>query len=141
MPEIIENGHVYIAQPPLYKAKKGKAERYVKDDSDLENYMMELALDGATVTIAGQPPVTSEALAKHADDYLARDAIRSRLTTRIFPDVVDEIGRMPELDPDASDAAETAKNWMRELESRLNGGDEAFGDYESPSRQMQTTSL
>lgn len=130
MPEIIENGHVYIAQPPLYKAKKGKAERYVKDDSDLENYMMELALDGATVTIAGQPPVTAEALAKHADDYLARDAIRSRLTTRIFPDVVDEIGRMPELDPDASDAGETAKNWMRELESRLNGGDEAFGDYE-----------
>ncbi len=130
MPEIIENGHVYIAQPPLYKAKKGKAERYVKDDSDLESYMMELALDGATVTVGGQPPVTAEALAEYAEDYLARDAIRSRLITRIFPDVVDEIGRMPQLDPDAPDAGQTARGWMRELESRLNGGDEAFGAYE-----------
>jgi DNA gyrase subunit B len=129
MPEIIEGGHVYIAQPPLYKAKKGKHERYVKDDNDLEAYLMELALDGVTVQV-GADTLDVQALRDRADAYISGEAIRLRLKRRLFPDVIDAMGLLPALDPDAPGAFERAKEWMLQLEHRLNGGDEAFGEYE-----------
>lgn len=132
MPELIERGHVYIAQPPLYKAKKGKAERYVKDDTDLESYLMELALDGARMQPGSSPdePVEGDALRSLADDYLTSAAIRARLARRLFPDVVHALGRMPFLDVDAPGSLDTAREWMINLEEHLNDGDMAFGAFE-----------
>jgi DNA gyrase subunit B len=60
MPELIERGHIYIAQPPLYKVKKGKNERYVKDDTELQNHLLELAINDAKILIDTNDDKTNE---------------------------------------------------------------------------------
>jgi len=85
MPQLVERGHVYIAQPPLYKLKHGKSERYLKDDHELARYMLELALHDAQVykdqaAWDEQGPIDGEALAELARRYVSADAIVRRLS-------------------------------------------------------------
>ena len=84
MPELIERGYVYIAQPPLYKVKHAKDERYIKDDVELEHYTMKLALQGA-VLIPGKDavPIGGDALAELVRKYLVAENVVKRLTRLI----------------------------------------------------------
>jgi DNA gyrase subunit B len=80
MNELIERGHVYIAQPPLYKIKKGKQERYVKDDRELNTYLLSLAMDGAKLFVNEEaPPIAGESLEELAQRYIAVQATIDRL--------------------------------------------------------------
>ncbi len=81
MPELVERGYIYIAQPPLYKVKLGKDERYLKDDHERDQYLLAQALVGASlVPREGALPITGEALANLAKSYLLSEAVIHRLT-------------------------------------------------------------
>jgi DNA gyrase subunit B len=84
MPELVERGHVYIAQPPLYKIKHGREERYLKDDHELNQTMLRVALDGASLVPGhGAPAIATESLGELARRYLVAGAVIDRLARTI----------------------------------------------------------
>ncbi|MCD6046483.1 MAG: gyrB [Gammaproteobacteria bacterium] len=85
MRELIEQGYVYIAQPPLYKIKKGKLEQYIKDGNELNQMLLQIALDGARLQLSSDtPPIVGVALEGLIQDYLSTQQIIKRLSRR-FP--------------------------------------------------------
>jgi DNA gyrase subunit B len=84
MPLLVERGHIYIAQPPLYKVKHGRDERYLKDDVEEASYMMQIALNDAALTPSeNAPPIIGDALAELVRQYNTANAIIMRLTRAI----------------------------------------------------------
>jgi len=92
MPELVERGYIYIAQPPLYKLKKGKQEQYIKDNDALENYLISNAIDELSLhTNAEAPSITGEALAKVIQDYQVSQKSLQRLTLRYPASLLDAL--------------------------------------------------
>jgi len=86
MPELIERGHIYIGQPPLYKIKQGKQEHYLKDDAEMNEYMLARAMDNASLVYdPDSPPLSGEALEGLMRDYMTVRAASSRLALRYDP--------------------------------------------------------
>ena len=89
MRELVEGGHIYIAQPPLYKVKHGKTERYIKDDQALKQFLLTLALEGSVLTPqAGSPEISGSTLEHLAREYLLAEAVINRLSHLINPEVL-----------------------------------------------------
>jgi DNA gyrase subunit B len=89
MPELVEGGHIYIAQPPLYKVKHGKTERYIKDDQALSQFLLTLALEDAVLLPkSGAMEVSGTALEELAREYLLAEAVINRLSHLINPQVL-----------------------------------------------------
>jgi DNA gyrase subunit B len=83
MPELIERGHIYIAQPPLYKIKKGRQEHYCKDDAELNAYLLSMALDNAALHVtADAPPLKEAGLESLVRRFMEVSAINHRLSRR-----------------------------------------------------------
>jgi DNA gyrase subunit B len=81
---LVERGHIYIAQPPLYKVKHGKDERYLKDDVEEAGYMMQIALhDAQLIPTDNAQPITGDALAELVRQYNTANAIIMRLTRAV----------------------------------------------------------
>jgi DNA gyrase subunit B len=121
IPELIERGHIYIAQPPLYKVKKGKSETYVKDDVELNQMLMRTALDGAELHVrAGAEPMTTGALETLARKYLdLQNAIR-KSPRRYDAHVLEQMLHLPEISTaDREDGAKLT-TWGADLERLLN---------------------
>ena len=86
MPELIERGYIYIGQPPLYKIKQGKQEHYLKDDAELNDYLMARALDDAALVFdPDAPPLKGEGLEQLMRDYLTVHLTNTRLGRRYDP--------------------------------------------------------
>ena len=96
MRELVERGHVYIAQPPLYKIKKGKQERYVKDDKELSSYLLQLAVEGAELYLDDNTPALSDtALENLARQYMTILAIFNRLERNLPLEILAELIDLP----------------------------------------------
>ncbi|RIX48319.1 MAG: DNA topoisomerase (ATP-hydrolyzing) subunit B [Rhodocyclales bacterium GT-UBC] len=89
MPELIERGYVYIAQPPLYKVKHGKTERYLKDDQEYHQFLLRMALDDAHLyPRSGAEPISGPALEELARSWLATEAVIERISHLINPEIL-----------------------------------------------------
>lgn len=124
MHELVERGHIYIAQPPLYKIKRGKQEQYVKDDAEMTAYLLQNALNGAQLHINAQAPSLSEdALADLAKRYQACLATVRRLSRRYPAEITAEMMFHP-LRAASSDAG-ALNDWLQSLANYANAKLEA----------------
>jgi len=116
MTELVERGHIYIAQPPLYKVKKGKQERYVKDDDELNAYLLQQALTGAKLFVsANTPPISDTALEDIARSYLSAKNIIKRLARRIDKNILEQIINVQGLSKDKFNNNEQLQQYSSKL--------------------------
>jgi DNA gyrase subunit B len=109
MPVLVERGHVYIAQPPLYKVKLGRNEQYLKDDPDLDAYMLKVALQEASIEPGGgKPPIDGNALEELARQYVLANGVITRLGNWMDGAALRTISDGLALDLDTPAAAETS---------------------------------
>jgi DNA gyrase subunit B len=109
MPELVERGHIYIAQPPLYKAKLGKEERYLKDEHELNEFMLRQALvDAALHPGAGREPISGDTLAQLAKSYLVSEAVIDRVSRIIDREVLQALLRGVHIDLSRRETAEAS---------------------------------
>ena len=118
MPELVERGHIYIAQPPLYKVKHGKDERYLKDDQELKQHLLNMALKDAELsTAAGEAPLQRAAFENIAREYLLADAVIERLSRIIERQILHALFIAPDIDLSTEVAAQaTAQRLMSAVE-------------------------
>jgi len=117
MPMLLEKGHIYVAQPPLYRVKSGKDERYLKDEHELKQHQLRRALNGAAlVPAAGATPLAGEALERIASGYLTTEAVIERLSAAMDSAVLHAMLAMPRISlADKDGAALAAKEFYRVL--------------------------
>jgi len=130
IPELLERGHIYIAQPPLYKVKKGKSEQYVKDDAELNQMLLRSALEDAELHVnAGAPPMPVSVLDTLARRYMEFQVATRRSARRYDQRVLEQMLQLPELSAAEADDPRRLGDWGRELERLLNSGDVAGRSY------------
>ena len=112
MPELIERGYVYIAQPPLYKVKKGKQERYIKDNDEMVQYELMLALDGAALHISANAPAMNDLVfEKLVGEYNNVQKLITRLS-RYYPEpLLQGLVYQPQLTVELMRSESAVENW------------------------------
>ncbi len=131
MVDLIERGHIYIAQPPLYKMKRGKQEQYLKDDEELDSYLMTTALDGAKVTLrTDAKPLSGDSLGSLMSAYLVTTRAIERLARRYHPELLRQIAEMPPLAVDTLREKGATREWFKALARRLAKSASRAGAFE-----------
>ncbi len=120
MPELIERGYIYIAQPPLYKIKKGKQVHYVKDDSGLDNYLIQLALEKAKLIInEDTPPIQGQGLEILANQFSQAQAVVNKSSRRFDEQFLKQLMLESPLNR-KQQVLENLEAWARKLQQNLN---------------------
>ena len=120
MPELIEGGHVYIAQPPLYRLKRGKQEQYVKDDEELNELLLASAMDKAQLFVGPDaPPIQEKALESLASRYAEINVITERWGRRYDGNVLRAMMWLPEIKKKSLTNLKRFQEWCNQLEERL----------------------
>ncbi len=137
VPELITNGHIYIAQPPLYKVKRGKQELYVKDESELNAMLLNAALDGAGLHVNSSAPALSgpgfEALARQ---YMEVQAIIRRWARRYDERLLEQLIYMPAVTAAEFERLDWMQSWIRDLAQQLNTLSDSPRSYRIEIRQV-----
>ncbi|MDX1836224.1 DNA topoisomerase (ATP-hydrolyzing) subunit B [Legionella taurinensis] len=129
-PELIERGYIYIAQPPLYKVKRGKQEQYVKDDEALFEYLTQAALDEAAFYPDKEAPaITAKALEELVLQYRRVEKIIKRLSRRYNQNVLKRIMYLPALQSDDFNHQEIIAGWAQQLHLSLQQLDNKSQQY------------
>ncbi len=131
MPELIEKGHIYIAQPPLFKVKKGRQEQYVKDDAELRQLLLNSAIDEAALHVtAGAPPLQGAGLETLARRNSEVQAIIERWARRYDQHVLEQMLYLPELNAAVFESVDALRDFSNALQLRLNALDDATRTYQ-----------
>ncbi len=123
MAALVERGHIYIAQPPLYKVRRGKQEHYVKDERELTNYLLQLSLSGASLLPAADTPVIGpEALEGLIRQYLETMEMIDHLGRRYDAVILRAMVDLAPLNEDNLRDGQAMEAWFTQLNERINQG-------------------
>ncbi|AKF03629.1 DNA topoisomerase (ATP-hydrolyzing) subunit B [Sandaracinus amylolyticus] len=118
MPEAIRRGYVYIAQPPLYRVKKGKKEQYLKDEDAFARFVIDSGIDGVVVrTTGGQVPLAGDSLKRLLDDMNKWKKLLRAMERRLEPSIVEALVRVARLDADGLRDRATVDSAIKAVES------------------------
>ena len=136
MPELIENGYVYIAQPPLYKIKKGKQEQYLKDDEALEEYLTQSALEASYLYVNEDAPgITGEALERIVQQFRAVMRTLKRLA-RLYPqELMEHFVYLPRLTVENLGDKAFMDEWIKGLATRVAATERSGQQYNVSLRE------
>lgn len=136
LPELIERGYVYIAQPPLYKVKKGKQEQYIKDDEAMDEYMTQSALEDASLHVnENAPGLSGGALEKLVADYRGVMKTLDRLS-RVYPkDLTEHFVYLPRVSVEQLADQSAMQGWLDGFTTRLKAVEKSGQTYNISLRE------
>ncbi|MEL2330732.1 toprim domain-containing protein, partial [Klebsiella pneumoniae] len=136
MPELIERGYIYIAQPPLYKVKRGKQEQYIKDDQAMEEYMTQSALEDASLHVNEHAPgLSGAALEKLVNEYRGVIATLKRLS-RLYPqELTEHFISLPSVSVDDLANESAMQGWLEKFQARLPAAEKSGLTYKASLRE------
>jgi len=136
LPELVERGYIYIAQPPLYKVKKGKQEQYIKDDEAMEEYMTQSALEDASLHLdESAPAVSGVQLEALVNEFRSVMKTLKRLS-RLYPEELTEhFIYLPEVTLEQLGDHAVMESWLAKLQERLNNSQKSGLAYKATLRE------
>ncbi|HZP14060.1 MAG TPA: DNA topoisomerase (ATP-hydrolyzing) subunit B [Nevskiaceae bacterium] len=137
---LIEGGHIYIAQPPLYKVKAGKAETYVKDEQELTRWLVDTALDSSElITASGAAATPPAQLAALVREYAALNVIVDRLSRRHDGQILAALREHLPVSPSPAAAADWVKGFLKDLDGRSDARTPSTATLDAAGGRMSLT--
>ena len=142
LPELVERGYIYIAQPPLYKVKRGKQEQYIKDDDAMEEYMTQSALEDASLHLdEDAPPVSGVELERLVNDFRSVMKTLKRLS-RLYPqELTEHFIYLPEVTLEQLGDHSVMQGWLDKLQARLSTSEKSGLAYKVSLREDKERSV